>query len=197
MKKIINAILLLGTAGTILFSCRPMDLDAHKLGAAPAESQLAFTATPSSSSANIIELANTSSVSGVALWDLGNGTTVKGDKVSATYPFKGDYTVTMSLYTAGGSATISKVVSITADDYGLLDTPGFSLLETELFEPVELKDSYPEFAPFEGRCYFQPCYHASEPRCAVREAVEFILAARKKGANPADYWTEATGPAKA
>ena len=128
MKKIINAILLLGTAGTILFSCRPMDLDAHKLGAAPAESQLAFTATPSSSSANIIELANTSSVSGVALWDLGNGTTVKGDKVSATYPFKGDYTVTMSLYTAGGSATISKVVSITADDYGLLDTPGFNAL---------------------------------------------------------------------
>ena len=53
----------------------------------------------------------------------------------------------------------------------VLDTPGFSLLETELFDPVELKDSWPEFAPYEGGCYFQPCYHASEPRCAVREAV--------------------------
>ena len=53
----------------------------------------------------------------------------------------------------------------------VLDTPGFSLLETEVFDPVELKDSYPEFVPFEGQCYFQPCYHASEPRCAVREAV--------------------------
>ena len=52
----------------------------------------------------------------------------------------------------------------------VLDTPGFSLLETEVFDPVELKDSYPEFARVEG-CYFQPCYHASEPRCAVRDAV--------------------------
>ena len=53
----------------------------------------------------------------------------------------------------------------------VLDTPGFSLLETEVFDPVELKDSYPEFTPYEGGCYFQPCYHASEPRCAVRDAV--------------------------
>ena len=54
----------------------------------------------------------------------------------------------------------------------VLDTPGFSLLETEVFDPVELKDSYPEFAPLEGQCYFQPCYHATEPKCAVRGAVE-------------------------
>lgn len=53
----------------------------------------------------------------------------------------------------------------------VLDTPGFSLLETDVFDPVEIKDSYPEFAPLEGGCYFQPCYHASEPRCAVRDAV--------------------------
>ena len=53
----------------------------------------------------------------------------------------------------------------------VLDTPGFSLLETELFDPVELKDSWPEFMPFEGQCYFKPCYHATEPRCAVLEAV--------------------------
>ena len=30
---------------------------------------------------------------------------------------------------------------------------------------------------------------------AVREAIEFILAARMDGRNPADYWTAATGPA--
>ena len=53
----------------------------------------------------------------------------------------------------------------------VLDTPGFSLLESEVFDPVALKESWPEFAPFEGKCYFQPCYHATEPRCAVREAV--------------------------
>ena len=30
---------------------------------------------------------------------------------------------------------------------------------------------------------------------AVREAIEFLLAARMDGRNPADYWTAATGPA--
>jgi len=54
----------------------------------------------------------------------------------------------------------------------VLDTPGFSLLETETFDPVELKESYPEFESGEGKCFFQPCYHATEPRCAVRDAVE-------------------------
>lgn len=53
----------------------------------------------------------------------------------------------------------------------VLDTPGFSLLETALIDPVELKDSYPEFEPFEGGCYFHPCYHAHEPKCAVLDAV--------------------------
>ena len=128
MKKIFNTLLLAGTAAVLLFSCRPMDLDLHKLGQAPTEDQLSFTFTPGAASPNIIELANNSSVSGVALWDLGNGTTVKGDKVTATYPFKGDYTVTMSLYTSGCSATISKVITVSTDDYGLLDTPGFNAL---------------------------------------------------------------------
>ena len=128
MKKILNSILLLATAGALLFSCRPMDLDIHGLGPAPEESQLAFTSSPNATTPNIVVLKNTSSVAGVALWDLGNGTTMKGDEVTATYPFKGDYTVTMSLYTTGGSATISKVISIAEDDYGLLDTPGFNAL---------------------------------------------------------------------
>lgn len=54
----------------------------------------------------------------------------------------------------------------------VLDTPGFSLLESDPFDPVELKDGYPEFAPYEGRCFFHPCYHATEPKCAVLNAVK-------------------------
>ena len=53
----------------------------------------------------------------------------------------------------------------------VLDTPGFSLLDTELFDPVELQESYPEFEKYAGECYFKPCYHAAEPRCRVLEAV--------------------------
>lgn len=57
--------------------------------------------------------------------------------------------------------------------YQVLDTPGFSLLEPwEGLEPIHLKDDYPDFAPFEGQCRFSPCYHLSEPGCAVLEAVE-------------------------
>ena len=56
-------------------------------------------------------------------------------------------------------------------EYRVLDTPGFSLLELwEGLEPIRLKEYYPEFAPYEGRCRFSPCYHLSEPGCAVLEA---------------------------
>ncbi|MEG0863449.1 MAG: ribosome small subunit-dependent GTPase A [Clostridia bacterium] len=52
--------------------------------------------------------------------------------------------------------------------YQVLDTPGFSLLELwEGLEPIELKGYYPEFTPYEGECKFAPCYHLSEPGCAV------------------------------
>ena len=57
------------------------------------------------------------------------------------------------------------------DGYQVLDTPGFSLLELEMgMEPIQLKDYYPDFAPYEGQCRFSPCYHLGEPGCAVLEA---------------------------
>ena len=56
-------------------------------------------------------------------------------------------------------------------EYQVLDTPGFSLLELwEGLEPIRLKEYYPEFAPYEGQCRFSPCYHLSEPGCAVLKA---------------------------
>ena len=56
-------------------------------------------------------------------------------------------------------------------DYCVLDTPGFSLLELwEGLEPIRLKEYYPEFWPYEGECRFAPCYHLSEPGCAVLQA---------------------------
>ena len=128
MKNIFKFSLILAVAGAFLFSCSPMDRDDYRLGDPVNESLLSFTSTPASASPNIIVLKNTSSTAGVALWDLGNGSTAKGDEVSVSYPFKGEYTVSMSLYTTGGSATISKVISIADDDYGLLDTPGFNAL---------------------------------------------------------------------
>lgn len=60
-----------------------------------------------------------------------------------------------------------------AGEYRVMDTPGFSLLELwEGLDPVELKNYYPEFAPYEETCRFFPCYHLSEPDCAVLQAVQ-------------------------
>ncbi len=53
----------------------------------------------------------------------------------------------------------------------VIDTPGFSLLEMdEVFDPVLLRDYYPEFAAYQDQCRFSPCYHGSEPGCAVLQA---------------------------
>lgn len=61
---------------------------------------------------------------------------------------------------------------IPLDNGGMvLDTPGFSLLELNLMDPVELRTLIPEFEEYEGTCRFQPCVHISEPDCTVRAAV--------------------------
>ena len=46
------------------------------------------------------------------------------------------------------------------------------LLEADLCDPAKLKEWYPEFAPYEGKCRFSPCMHRREPDCAVQEAVK-------------------------
>lgn len=59
------------------------------------------------------------------------------------------------------------------EDAQVIDTPGFSLLEMdEVFDPVLLREYYPEFQPYEGKCRFAPCYHGSEPGCAVLQAAK-------------------------
>ncbi|MDL2255992.1 PKD domain-containing protein [Parabacteroides sp. OttesenSCG-928-G06] len=109
-------------------ACDPQESNDYSLGVAPQESQLAFTATPKSGQPNVINLKDESSVSGVALWDLGNGATAKGKEVKAEYPFAGTYTIEMTLYTTGGSVTISSTITIAADDMSLLDTPMYNAL---------------------------------------------------------------------
>lgn len=49
----------------------------------------------------------------------------------------------------------------------VLDTPGFSLFETECLEQNELDACYPEFRTAEP-CRFPGCMHISEPDCGVK-----------------------------
>jgi PKD repeat protein len=111
-----------------IMSCEPQYSNDYALGVMPQENQLAFSATPVSGKSNVITLKNESQLSGVAAWDMGNGVTSKGPEVTAEYPFAGTYTITMTLYTAGGSASVTKTITIEQDDMSLLDTPMYNAL---------------------------------------------------------------------
>ncbi|MBQ7656983.1 MAG: ribosome small subunit-dependent GTPase A [Clostridia bacterium] len=72
-----------------------------------------------------------------------------------------------------GKNTTRHAELFTFGDISVIDTPGFSLLELdEVFDPVLLRDYYPEFEPYVGACRFSPCYHGSEPGCAVLKAAK-------------------------
>ena len=64
----------------------------------------------------------------------------------------------------------SELIHIGKDTY-ICDTPGFSSLEVWNMEKEELKDCFPEFDPYEGKCRFLGCSHTHEPECAVKAAV--------------------------
>lgn len=52
------------------------------------------------------------------------------------------------------------------------DTPGFSQLTFQGFEPEELSGCFPEMRELSDRCRFRGCLHLNEPGCAVKEAVQ-------------------------
>lgn len=65
-------------------------------------------------------------------------------------------------------------------DTYMMDTPGFSSLYVEDLEPEELKNYFPEFAPFEDACRFLGCVHVGERECGVKDAVEAGKIARSR-----------------
>ena len=74
---------------------------------------------------------------------------------------------------ARGKNTTRHAELIVRDGLRVMDTAGFSLLETERNLPPEiLKERYPEFQPLEGRCRFRECLHDREPGCSVTQAVQ-------------------------
>lgn len=52
------------------------------------------------------------------------------------------------------------------------DTPGFSSLDFSNIAAEQLSACFREFAPVSPKCKFRGCLHTSEPKCAVKEAVE-------------------------
>jgi ribosome biogenesis GTPase len=64
----------------------------------------------------------------------------------------------------------SELITISDNTY-IMDTPGFSSLSLFDMEKEELKNFYPEFAPYEKECKFLTCVHIHEPICGVRNAL--------------------------
>lgn len=53
----------------------------------------------------------------------------------------------------------------------VLDTPGFSSVETEDITAEDLEECFPEIRGISGGCRFRGCAHLEEPDCAVKKAV--------------------------
>ena len=80
-----------------------------------------------------------------------------------------------------GRNTTRHSALIPLEDGGMaLDTPGFSLFDLEVMDPLELTRHTPEFVPYEGRCRFSPCTHRKEPGCAVLADVDLGLLPRER-----------------
>ena len=97
MKKMKYIQKLAGMAAFILvmFACSPEMDDVVDIGAEPTEDQLDFTITPGTTDFKFV-LKNTSSVTGIVSWDLGNGSKSAEISPTATYPLPGEYTIKMT-----------------------------------------------------------------------------------------------------
>ena len=72
-----------------------------------------------------------------------------------------------------GKNTTRSSELIEKDGLRVMDTAGFNLLETEkAHEPEKLRERWPEFRAYEGKCRFRECLHDREPGCAVQEAAD-------------------------
>ncbi len=58
------------------------------------------------------------------------------------------------------------------DNFAVIDTPGFSAIDTYFIESGKLAEYYKEFENYNGKCYYIGCSHTVEPDCLVKNAVD-------------------------
>ncbi len=121
-----NKAIILSFSFILLFTlgCKKED---PQLGEPPTVEDANFTYKTSAESDNIIIFTATNTEVR-ALWDFGNGFTGEGIEATGTYPLKGTYTVTLTVFTRGGSISSSQDVVIAEDDLTLLSSPLFDIL---------------------------------------------------------------------
>jgi hypothetical protein len=127
MKNILKTGLMMVLATLLFVACEPQEFDEYDLGAAPDESQLDFTITQDSEDEFNYIIENTSSVTGIASWNLG-GTKKTGNKVTQRFPLPGEYEVSLTLATQGGSATLSETLTTEETDWAFLESEEMQLI---------------------------------------------------------------------
>jgi len=125
--KYIQKLVGLAALMLVMFACAPEMEEGVDIGAAPTDEQLDFTITPGNTDFKFV-LNNTSSVTGIASWDLGNGSKSTEASPTVNFPMPGEYTITMTLITKGGVASKSKKVVQTKTDYSIFTDPKFIFL---------------------------------------------------------------------
>lgn len=85
--------------------------DEPSLGDAPTAADAEFTYAPTAANPNVIEF-NAKNKNLIAKWDFGNGTKDEGPTVLGTFPLKGSYTVTLTVFNSGGSASTTQTITI-------------------------------------------------------------------------------------
>ncbi len=83
----------------------------------------------------------------------------------------------------------SEFFNIGNDTY-VLDTPGFSSIFVDHYEPNELKDYFPEFTPYEEACKFIGCVHVGETVCGVKQAVQDGMISKSRYDNYVLFYQE-------
>ena len=109
----------------ISFGCTQ---EVFELGTAPTSSDASFTFAPSAQGANYLTFTNANAKAFMKVWDFGNGSSAKENSPTAYFPFAGEYTVTLTVYTNGGSISSSQVVKVAANDPKICSNEKLSLL---------------------------------------------------------------------
>jgi len=124
IQWILPVLLIIGLG---LGACEPQVSSDPDMDDPPRSENVTFEMTPDADNPNIIEFVNTSE-SFKAMWDFGNGTKAEGDVVTGEFPLKGDYTVTLTIFTESGQAQNSTVINIEETNPIMLDDPDLNLL---------------------------------------------------------------------
>lgn len=119
-----HLLLLSFCASIALVACKK---ERPQLGDAPSIADAQFVASPSIANANIIELTAVNDKL-ECIWDFGNGSKGQGPITTATYPYAGTYTITLTVFGKGGSQSSTQSVVIAQTDLGLLNNPIYNKL---------------------------------------------------------------------